>query len=449
MATDECKSSTEITRDEALRLLLSDQSLSDLILTGTDGTTVACNKCLLSARSEVFHALLSGKFAEAQSSTVSIGYKGNVLKVIVEYIYTDTSQILEGSPSDTSAVVEWARTLTAVIDAANYFNLPCLRSIAENCARKAMEIKKDLACVFLSETGHLNATNIGEVAINVIRENPEELLSSGSTVGELTPSLLESIVSDKKIKADEKTIFLILQSWAENGDAIEGLDRKTIASEMTKHLYLELIAPSDIISIVTPSGLISPSQLLEAYKSQALQAEKRSRISSFRRKRGVCSWEGIHGPILKSVANTHACYFLDVPPILSGVHKWRVKVLEIANFTWLGVACIELVPDHADWLGKQTGGWVYGDNGSVCHATGRDNGPYDVIHPTFGKGSLVNFTLNLNEETGGTLKASVGPDGPEILLFDNMLSQLGGRGLVPAVSLKLPGEVEILDFAPL
>jgi hypothetical protein len=85
----------KVTLAEALKaLLLTKEELSDLTLKGKDGSTVRANRAMLAARSPVFHRMLYGQFSEAEQSVVELGYTGDVLKEIVEYIHTDTALIL-------------------------------------------------------------------------------------------------------------------------------------------------------------------------------------------------------------------------------------------------------------------------------------------------------------------------------------------------------------------
>ena len=64
--------SSEISRDNALKIFLIDESLSDVALLGSNGVRVNANKCMLAARSNAFRALLFGGFAEGKKSTVSV-----------------------------------------------------------------------------------------------------------------------------------------------------------------------------------------------------------------------------------------------------------------------------------------------------------------------------------------------------------------------------------------
>lgn len=115
---------------------------------------------------------------------------------------------------------------------------------------------------------------------------------------------------------------------------------------------------------------------------------------------------------------------------------------------WLGVASTSHTLDSSDWLGKQQGGWVYGSNGSACHATNQDNGPYLEVHPKFTEGEIVTLTLDLAGD--GKMFAEVRTSiDSKVEVFNNMFASFKNRRIaafVPAVSLMAPGKVTFLDM---
>jgi hypothetical protein len=113
----------EITLQEALKTLLVDEETSDVTwMNSNDGTLVRANREMLAAQSVVFPRMLYGDFAEAQQSVVNVGFTGNVLHSIVEYIHTNTLSFLESDNFDRAFV----RTTVSLIDAAKYYELPVL-----------------------------------------------------------------------------------------------------------------------------------------------------------------------------------------------------------------------------------------------------------------------------------------------------------------------------------
>jgi len=434
----------EITLKMALRTLLIDTSLADVKFEGTDGGLVCGNRGLLAARSQVFRSMLFGSFSEArQDSIIRVGYSSPVMTSVVEYCLTDEAGIL------CRAKTETATNVVALADAANYFDLPKLKHMAEACALSCMEEEPQTACSFLEASQTVEC--IHSVARTLIQSKPLKTLIENDSVAILSASVLEDILSDEKIEADELTLFRALRSWAEGGSSdMECETRGLVAKEMSRHLSLERIRPSYLCEIVQPSGLVTSYQLQEAFRAQAMEAESQN-LAYFSRVRFMpATWQSSQTTVYSCEAGSHVTELLQLQsPIQSGIWSWSVKVEEFCRYAWIGFASTSHSINSDEWLGEQEGGWVYGSNGSACFATGYDGSPYNNIYRTFGRGSVVTMVLDLRG--AGTIEASV-DDGEPFLCFDNILDSFSddnGIGFLPAVSLKSPGRVRFLGIEEL
>jgi hypothetical protein len=226
---------TEITRDEAIRALLTNEKYADITLKGTDGSLVRANRAMLAARSPVFDSMLYGDFAEAQQSIVDVGYNGNILEDVVKYIYTDEVPIddreqpnIDNTAQDTSAT----RKMLSLMDGATYFALPELCRKAGAVAITQMDKKPSLCVTYLTACEHLAATEVEEFALKKIRANPKILLEEGVSLASLSSSRIETVLKDKDVIADEFTLFQILQAWTTAGDGHQ--DKDSTESNETK-----------------------------------------------------------------------------------------------------------------------------------------------------------------------------------------------------------------------
>lgn len=163
------------------------------------------------------------------------------------------------------------------------------------------------------------------------------------------------------------------------------------------------IEPSHLSTTVASSGLVTDAQLLETFKAQALLAAEKHGISYCSNRTPV--WRSSGKSVFSSDSSGYTVEFLSCPPLRSGVHKWSIKVEEVCSYTSLCVASSEHQVDCNKWLGHQSGlGWIYGNDGSAgTNEWGKTR--KKANHPKFGKGSIVSFTLDLNEP--GILSASV------------------------------------------
>jgi hypothetical protein len=449
---------TEITRDEAIRALLTHEKYADITLKGTDGSLVRANRAMLAARSPVFDSMLYGDFVEAQQSIVNVGYTEETLRDVVNYIYTDELPIvdreqpnIDNTAQDTSAT----RKMLALMDGATYFALPDLCRKAEAMAITQMDKKPSLCVTYFAacEThGALVATEVKDHALEKIRANPKILLEEGVSLASLSSSHFEKVLKDKNVRADELTLFQILQAWTAANDGQHDKDsavsnetssqsRKRAASQLTQHIALELIDPEALSTTVKASGLVTKDQLLEAYESQALLS-KQQHGTSFKKMR-FAGWKTTNDVVFTSYKSRgYSTEVIQCPPLTSGVHKWSILVEEMIYHVYFGVASTVHELDYNRFLGHQSGGWAYGQGSAYHNDATVSNG-----HPKLKTGSKVTLILDLTGE--GTLSASV--DGkPAVQLFAEMLSELDGfkntKGFVPAVSISGKGGARFLGF---
>lgn len=434
-----------------MKILLTDRDLCDVELQGTDQVLVPANRGMLGARSKVFRTMLFGKFAEANSSTIALGYPGAVLRSVVEYICTNQCEVLQ----DTDDCQP--RTLVALADAAQYFGFPKLSRQAQRAARSWMERKPSLACLFLVEC---RGTGLEDWARQMIRSKPTETFLSDDdreAVASLSPALLESILRDGQMEADEYTLFRILKAWADMDDYCIETDtdgddetsnaspetRQEIATRLTEHIRLEGINPPDLATFVAPSGLVSAEQLSKAFQVQALRAYKEHAVNYLKPRYVPPVWESSQLSVLASRSVVSEVELLQCAAMTCGIHKWTIQIETLSGSMALGVASTIYPPDPEEALGCDGGGWALWQSGEVCHGLAGDE-----VDLHFGEGSTISLIMDLREERGGTLSALV-DDGPVLLLFSDMLSHLEGNdkgGFVPALSMYAQGRIRLLEM---
>ncbi|CAB9508776.1 expressed unknown protein [Seminavis robusta] len=273
---------TEISRDQMLSGFLNDEALNDVKLKGTDGVVVMANRFLLSARSQVFRGMLLGKFQEASSPVVDIGFQGGILRAIVEYILTDSAQMLDckkrKSREGNSFDFPFVQSLVSLAEAASYFELFDLAKLA---VKKFDVVWTESPCSSFAvlqackTAGPSIPESLVEKAMEIVRSSPAESITK-EHVHCLSSEVLEEILSDKKMEVTEYQLFQILNLWSQDS----GDERKLAAAELSKHVCLAEIDPETLSTAVTASGLVTSEQLLETYKQQALEMSKMFRTAS-------------------------------------------------------------------------------------------------------------------------------------------------------------------------
>ncbi|KAL7519433.1 hypothetical protein ACHAWX_004193 [Stephanocyclus meneghinianus] len=286
------KSGTTLVAD--IRSLLNNEELTDIVLipavpeqctssedtsnsdnsSDRDGTgeTVPAIKAILAARSPVFRRMLYGDFRETRSKsddgdggvlTVKLEYSSSVLRLLVEFCFTDRLDSLDGSDRDddddeddedsrheyerntasrggsqtvvvsTPSLSGTARLLTSLSSAAHYFDIPKLEHDILSRLHEMMTRQPSLACVVLDEANRIMQEELCQVALEKIRARPKAallpyddgitLVDNGTTeswkdkggVVALSASLLERVVFDDVSTASEWTKFTCLQRWVE------------------------------------------------------------------------------------------------------------------------------------------------------------------------------------------------------------------------------------------
>jgi len=249
--------------------------------------------------------MLYGEFRETSSREVRLNYTGAVLRVVVEFCFTD-----DGNAShhfDGLMPESFVRSLVRVAAAAHYLNIPRLETdVFQTLTAKIADLPS-LACAVYDESIQLGnpVETLSGMALEKIRARPRSsLLPVRENVGgvrSLNESLLETIVFDKQSMASEFVKFQCLQKWEEGGEnggstgtvrgtegdskeiLVEGTEEKepevseqlsTTITDLAKRLDLSRIPASELISVVAQSHLVTRDDLYQAYQSQALSAQR-------------------------------------------------------------------------------------------------------------------------------------------------------------------------------
>jgi len=407
----------EVTRDQAFSSFLTNEDLCDIVLVGSDGVRVPANRYILSARSNVFRSMLLGGFSEAQSAEIPIGYSGAVLKAIVEYILTDTADILKvqppppiiiaveeprgkpaaDDPSLTDTTHTTIQSLVFLAAAALYFNLSSLCQRAHESLSQWLWSVPALSFVALEsckQGGPAVPTDIEELALSRIRCHAMNLLTKES-VASLSSCVLQAILQDEKIEIDEYQLFEMVHLWAtataetdtsggttvsgtldnnnsqpnegdskeenaDNSDDSTAQDRRSIASNLVQYIHLEWIDPRTLSTAVAESGLVAQQQLFEAFQRQALAAQQQHGVTFQRPRYTPPVWHSSLSDTLSAESSQREESLLKYPPMSSGIHQWTILIEERCYETFLGIASstTEIDVNGGTWLGRQERCWM-------------------------------------------------------------------------------------------
>ena len=262
-----------------LEILLSDETLSDVTLRGSDGVAVAANRCILAARSTVFQRMLFGEYSEASDTVVEVGFDGWILDAVVRFIYLDkaVSLINEDFPSE-----DVARTIFSLINAASYFDLPEMSEYLIESTEEVMAnvaIAPSLALSLLEQCEEEGADpdaskRLTTLALEEISSDPRQHLVDSGLITTLGVSTLETLLSASNMNwTSELEKFLLLRQWEQEAADIANDEKLSVAARMTEYLSLELIRAKDLVAIVSASQFVKRDKIFDAFKSQALKED--------------------------------------------------------------------------------------------------------------------------------------------------------------------------------
>ncbi|CAB9529548.1 expressed unknown protein [Seminavis robusta] len=204
----------EISINEMLKSFLTDEALNDMALKGTDGVEVPANRFLLSARSQVFRGMLLGKFQEASLTVVEVGFKGGTLKAVLEYIHTDSVEMLSckkrKSPNRKSVDFPLIQSLVSLAEAASYFQLPNLAKLVLKQFEQMCEAAPGLSFAIL-QACKVAGPSIADKILAQVRLTPFGSITK-EQVNCLSADVLEDILKDKKMPMTEYQLFQIKKS---------------------------------------------------------------------------------------------------------------------------------------------------------------------------------------------------------------------------------------------
>jgi hypothetical protein len=183
-------------------------------------------------------------------------------------------------------------TFNTIMKASTTFGIPQLIEIVDRFVASTIERDSTQAVDFLinhdlhEETLSSLPRPVSSInlALECIRSNPKILVGS-NVMHLLNPARIESILMDQEMQTDEFTLFCILSKWSEykeerNKETQE--HRFKIAKSMSKLISMEYIDPVKLSTIVRSTGLVSDTELCDAFGKQtkAGSVEKKFRKSS-------------------------------------------------------------------------------------------------------------------------------------------------------------------------
>ncbi|CAB9498728.1 expressed unknown protein [Seminavis robusta] len=379
--------------EDTLRHFWKDEKYHDVKLSCSDGAVVGANRCALSLRSEVFSKMLFGHFKKSQtilakvssSERVTVHYSGHVVDALVEFIHTDSSDLLapksgymhKHGEKTSEELQEKMSALVSLTAAAHFYNLPKLHKKACNSIVHLLDKMPSLALIVVEAGAADNSallTAAKRKALTIIRTREGISKEDSTLVANISETALEFFLQDdSETPRKQHLLFEILQHWVGEDE-----ERKTIAKELVhNHICLEKLDPDFLTSSVLPSGFCKTQQLMQAFQIQARAAKEKHGMFArpFTPSRAVWTSSGS----ITSTCEEFKTDLLKFPPIKDKTVRWTVEILNDAENVWLGIVKAGLDCACFDCLVGPGAGVAYSGKGSVLnsqtHCPKFDTGP--------------------------------------------------------------------------
>jgi BTB/POZ domain len=439
----------ELSIAKAFALALTDDTFLDITLQCSDGIPVHANRTILGLRSPVFRKMLFGNFQEATAKTVKVDFPSPVIYSVVKYIHTSKVEGAEvpllrlltnnNNHDDNEIPRDWQEKFLALLTltaAAAYYSLPKLCREVNRYLSTYLATYPLLAFAVLdacSQEGPAISHDLKHSALSKTIKLLSDKRFDAKILANFSNGAIESILVYGKTLLSEQHRFLLIDQWCHPGSTDQ--DRGCIAKQLVKdHVDLQFIDPEYLSTTVTLSGLVTSEQLTEAYKSQAIQAKKKFKISFTKFTCPSPLWSDSNSATFANRISILKSDTLKCPILLAGSkYTWTVTINDEPD-VWLGVVVSTKSPK---FTGKEFDDEEFDEENSGCYGYYGDE--YDFGHEArFKGGDCVKMTLDLalEEEDNGTLSVSVNNQ-PTVVICTDMLAKLPrhtNEGFVPAAA---------------
>ncbi|CAB9523583.1 meprin and TRAF homology domain-containing protein MATH domain-containing protein [Seminavis robusta] len=194
----------ELSGKRLLAAFWKDDELNDITFKSNDGVLVKANRFVFAAKSDVFRRMLLGQFSESKSPVINLDYEGTVAEALVEYVYTDSAEVLRVSQKrqreeDTEQEHHSTRQiqlLVSLMECGNFYNLLTLCEKALECVAKILKEYPKLSFVLLQSCFQRQGL---PKELKLMAEKGVRKDIAGATIGTkdvacLSPSVLEAIL---------------------------------------------------------------------------------------------------------------------------------------------------------------------------------------------------------------------------------------------------------------
>ncbi|KAF7996778.1 hypothetical protein HCN44_002424 [Aphidius gifuensis] len=203
------------------------------------------HRVILASRSQYFRALLFGGLKESMQQEIELkGTTVPVFKELLKYIYTGHLSLSN----------QREETILDILGLAHQYGFVDLEMSISDYLKEILSIKN--VCLIFDATRLYQLDRLTKVCHQYMDKHALEIIKHESFY-QLSSNAINELVSRDSFYAPEIDIFLAMQSWVKANPDID-------PNKVLGQVRLSLIAITDLLNLVRPTGLVSPEAILDA-----------------------------------------------------------------------------------------------------------------------------------------------------------------------------------------
>ncbi|XP_063153907.1 BTB/POZ domain-containing protein 19 [Candoia aspera] len=257
-----------------LKTLINNPQFSDVtFLVGKEKQKVFGHRCLLSARCQAFHAMLSQPH-ETQAPLILKHMQPEVFLTIIEYLYTN------GVTLNNLTAIE-------VLTSSMEYGLDDLRKLCIEFIKDTLKV--DQACEAFQAAVAYGLLDLQMYCLAFIENYTQEVVQTRGFF-ELSEQAVQTILQSDCLAIDEVKLIHAVREWAHVGSAVLGRTVHDMAQTVVPQLRLALLSPRELTSLEDENKkdqMIPVESFAEAWKTHALWKRRGMRSSLCQRRHGT------------------------------------------------------------------------------------------------------------------------------------------------------------------
>uniref|UniRef100_A0A3F2YWI3 BTB domain-containing protein n=1 Tax=Anopheles epiroticus TaxID=199890 RepID=A0A3F2YWI3_9DIPT len=229
--------------------LLSSADYSDVTFV-IEEDRIQAHRVILASRSEYFRALLYGGLEESKQNEVKLTVESNAFKNLLQYIYTGSLELKDMKLDD----------VLSLLGLAHQYGIVAFEKAISDYLYGILTPEN--VCIILDEVRLLDVKDLVEKCYKCL-DKAFSIIIKHDSFRNLSFDALSNLLDRDGINIEEIDIFQAVQEWCQHNDEVGG-NKKLLFDK----IRYNSIPRNSLLSVVRPTGILSPNQLLDVISTQ-------------------------------------------------------------------------------------------------------------------------------------------------------------------------------------